>query len=139
MIALVVLIFAVCSNKAVVLGKPQMYEVTSDIHSLDVQINAADFIIVHGDKFSVESNLKNLTVSERDGVLTIEEKAKVGTNYTNAMLKLCEPGDTVFEEVKISTGAAKLTADSLSANFLTLKLGQAKSDLILSTPTPALS
>lgn len=125
-IVLAVVALAACSNNAVVLGEPNMYEVTSDIHSLDIQINAADFTIVHGDKFSAESNLKNLSVSEKNGVLTIEEKVKVATNYTDAMLKLYVPSDVVFEDVKITTGAAKLTADSLSADSLTLKLGAGK-------------
>ena len=34
------------------------YAVSSDIQSLDVKINAADFTIKPGENFSVESNLK---------------------------------------------------------------------------------
>ena len=48
MIVLAVLALVSCS---VVWDEPQMYEVTSDIHSLDIQINAADFSIVDSDAF----------------------------------------------------------------------------------------
>ena len=87
-IVLVVLSFAACSNRAIVLGTPKIFDVPSEIHSLDIQINAADFTIVRSDHFCVESNLKNLTVSEKNGVLMIEEKSKVSTNYADAMLSL---------------------------------------------------
>ena len=53
----------------VVLPESKTYCVDSSIHSLNIQINAADFKIVPADAFSVESNLKYLTVSEEDGVL----------------------------------------------------------------------
>lgn len=123
LVALSMLTLVACHRKTVALGDPVMYEVTSDIRSLDIQINAADVSIVHGSRFSVESNLKNLSVSETNGVLTIEEKTKVGTTYTDAMLTLRIPDDIVFDTVKITTGAAKLTVDSLSADSLSLTLG----------------
>lgn len=120
---LLVLPLASCANKPMVLGEAKTYEIISDIHSLDIRISAADFTIEHGDAFSVESNLKNLTVSEKGGVLTIVDAIKPSVNYTDAMLTLCVPDGVVFEEAAITTGAGKLTADSLSANSLKLKLG----------------
>jgi len=127
---LVILVFALslllsifgCS-KTVVLGEPEQYQINSTIHSLDIRINAADFSIKHGKEFSVESNLKNLTVSEKDGVLSIVEKNKGTVTYTDAMLTLYIPANTIFEKISITTGAARLTADALSANSLKLQLG----------------
>ena len=123
MVVLIAVLLASCAHRTEVLGEPKMYEVGSEIHALDIQISAADFTIVQAEEFSVESNLKNLTVSEKDGVLMIEEKSKGTVSYTNAVLKLSIPSDIVFEEVRISTGAAKLTAASLSADTMTLQLG----------------
>lgn len=122
------LLFALtsCANETDVVGETKTYEIASEIHSLDIQINAADFIIEHGDRFSVESNLQYLSVSERDGVLTLAEEHQYGVHHTEAALKLCVPNNFVFEEVAIATGAAKLTADSLSANSVELKLGAGK-------------
>ena len=49
------------------------YDLSSDVQSLDVEINAADFTIRHGEGFSVESNLKDLTVKTQNGVLQIKQ------------------------------------------------------------------
>ena len=117
------LALASCAKENVVLGDSLTYEITSDIHSLYIQINAADFKIELGDEFSVESNLKYLSVSEKDGVLTITDEAKSSSNYSNAVLTLYVPNDIVFDDVDITTGAAKLTVDALSTNSLELKLG----------------
>ena len=77
-ILLVVIILSVvalvgCVSGTVAVGEHRTYDVKSDIKSLKIEINAADFTIVHGDKFSVESNLKYLAISEDDGVLKIVE------------------------------------------------------------------
>ena len=123
--ALVFLLFALasCVNENVVLDDSQTYEITSEIHSLDIQINTADFKIVSVDDFSVESNLKYLSVSEKDGVLKIVDEAKSNSNYTNAILTLYVPNGIVFHDVDIETGAAKMTVDTLSASSVELKLG----------------
>ena len=118
-----------CVSKIDRVGETKSYEIASEIHSLDIQIGAADFTIEHGDRFSVESNLSYLSVCERNGVLAIieEDHNQIGiTDYTDAVLKLCVPSDIVFESVAITTGAAKLTVDSLSANYLELELGAGK-------------
>jgi len=120
---LLLLALASCANETVVLRDSQTYEITSDIHSLYIQINAADFKIEHRNEFSVESNLKYLSVSEKDGVLTITDEAKSSSNYSNPVLTLCVPNGIVFDDVDITTGAAKLTVDALSTGSLELKLG----------------
>jgi hypothetical protein len=123
LVFLLLLALASCASENVVLGDFQTYEITSDIHSLDIQINAADFKIELGDEFSVESNLKYLSVSEKDGVLKIVDEAKSSSNYSNAVLTLYVPNGIVFDDVDITTGAAKLTVDALSTSSLELKLG----------------
>ena len=95
-----------CNRKNVVLEEVKTYEVTSEIHSLDIQINAADFKIESVDKFLVESNLKHLSVSEQNGVLKIVDKAKGNCNYTNAVLTLYVPQSIVFDEIDFEIGAA---------------------------------
>jgi DUF4097 and DUF4098 domain-containing protein YvlB len=120
---MLVLTLTACHEESGVLGEIITYEITSDIHALDIEINAANFTIVYADRFQIESNLKNLSVSENGGVLKIVDKIKSNVTYTDAMLTLHLPRDITFEDVNIKTGAANLTADSLSANSLTLKLG----------------
>lgn len=99
------------------------YAVSSDIHSLDVQINAADFTIKQGNSLSVESNLKHLTVEDENGVLTIKETKKLSSTYTGAVLTLYLPANTVFDKADITTGAGRLTAERLSAGTMKLELG----------------
>ncbi len=101
----------------------QTYALSSDIRRLDIEINAADFTIEQGDNFLVESNLKDLTVEEKGGALTIREKRRSGLNYTGASLTLHIPADTVFEKVNIKTGAGRMTAERLAADTMELELG----------------
>ena len=113
-----------CLQEDVVLDESKTYQVTSEIHSLAISISAADFTIEYGDTFGVESNLKYLSVSERNGVLTIvDNKTKGNRNYNNAKLTLYIPKDIVFDDVCIETGAAKMTAETLSTASLELELG----------------
>ncbi|MBR7098873.1 MAG: DUF4097 family beta strand repeat protein [Clostridia bacterium] len=115
---------AACGKRDGVMDETKTYEITSEIHSLDIRINAADFVIKQADAFSVESNLKYLSVSEKDGVLTIVDEAKSNYSYTDyPTLTLCIPSNTVFQDVDIVTGAAKLNAATLSANSIELELG----------------
>ena len=99
------------------------YAVSSDIQSLEVKINAADFTIKQGESFSIESNLKHLTVEDKNGVLTIVETKKFGSIYTGAVLTLYIPVDTVFEKADITTGAGRLTVDHLSADTMNFEFG----------------
>lgn len=99
------------------------YSVSSEIQSLEVKINAADFTIKQGESFSVESNLKHLTVEDKNGVLTIKETKKYAHTYTGAVLTLYIPADTVFEKANIITGAGRLAVDSMSASTMDFELG----------------
>lgn len=123
LVFLLVMMLSSCKGENAVLDVAKTYEIKSTVHSLDIEISAADFTIIYGDRFFVESNLKYLSVSEANGILRIADKTKSGVNYADAKLTLCLPQDIVFNSVEIATGAANLTADTLSANDLELELG----------------
>lgn len=126
LIALVVLSLVAlvgCAVRTPVVGEQKTYRIESDVHSLDIQINAADFVIKQGEELMVESNLKNLTVTEQDGVLMLIDKTKSAVSYADAKLKLTIPEGKLFEDASISTGAGKLSAKTLSANKVELKTG----------------
>jgi len=99
------------------------YSVTSEINSLDIEINAADLYIKEGDTFSVESNLSNLKVEEKGSRLTVKETTKLGGNYNDAVLTVYLPVGTVFDSVNLETGAGRLTIDSLSSKTLDFEFG----------------
>ena len=110
-----------------VIGETKTYTFTSEISDLNIQINAADFYIKEGNSFSVESNLKNLEVDEKNGCLTLKDLTKIKLNgsnaYENAVLTIWVPVGTVFDNVNIKTGAGRFTVDSLSAATIGFELG----------------
>lgn len=106
-----------------VLEDAKTYAVSDDITQLDVEIAAADFSIKKADSFSVESNLKNLKVEDKNGKLVIKETRKSFGTYTNASLILYVPADTNFTKVEIETGAGRFTVEELFAEELQLELG----------------
>ena len=110
-----------------VIGETKNYTVSSEISDLNIQINAADFYIKEGSGFSVESNLKNLEVDEKNGCLTLKDLTKIKLNgsnaYENAVLTIWVPVGTVFDNVNIKTGAGRFTVDSLSAATIGFELG----------------
>lgn len=99
------------------------YPVSGTVNALEIHIVAADFTIKQADRFSVESNLKNLSVKESGGVLTIREKDSFATNYSGASLVLYIPAGFVFEDAQIETGAGRVQIGVLSAGKLELELG----------------
>ena len=110
-----------------VIGETKNYTVSSEISDLNIQINAADFYIKEGNSFSVESNLKNLEVDEKNGCLTLKDLTKIKLNgsnaYENAVLTIWVPVGTVFDNVNIKTGAGRFTVDNLSAATIGFELG----------------
>ena len=110
-----------------VIGETKTYTVSSEISDLNIQINAADFYIKEGNGFSVESNLKNLEVDEKNGCLTLKDLTKIKLNgsnaYENAVLTIYVPAGMVFDNVNIKTGAGRFTVDSLSAATIGFELG----------------
>ena len=110
-----------------VIGETKTYTVSSEISDLNIQINAADFYIKEGNGFSVESNLKNLEVDEKNGCLTLKDLTKIKLNgsnaYENAVLTIWVPVGTVFDNVNIKTGAGRFTVDSLSTATIGFELG----------------
>ena len=119
---MLVLTLSAC-NKRVSLGETKTYELSSEYHSLDIKINAADFYIELSDKFSIESNLKDLSIKEENGTLVVVHKIEKSVSYTNAIFKLYIPNDIVFEEVDIESGAGRFTLNSLSAKSIELEFG----------------
>ena len=123
LMALLCVIGLTACQKQVKLGAPKNYPVSGEVRALRMDINAADVKIEQAADFHVESNLKQLTVSVQNGVLTVRQKNRVGVSYTDGMLTLYVPEGTVFESVSINTGAGRLMAEELRAERLDLSLG----------------
>lgn len=111
-------------------GDMRTYEVSGNVENLDLEIGAAALRIETGDRFSVESNLKKLTVKESGGTLKIsEEDFFFGASYEGVTVKLTVPEGFVFEDASLETGAGTTQISALSANTLSLELGAGKTDI----------
>ncbi len=99
------------------------YSITSEIGSLYIDINAADITVKQGEEFSVESNLKHLSVKDENGLLYIKETKKLFVNYNNPSVIIKIPAGTVFENAELKTGAGVLNVDTLCAKLLDCDFG----------------
>lgn len=105
-------------------GEMQTYTVSQDITQLVIDIGAADLEIKEGDSFSVQSNLKKLTVEEKNGCLRIIEKQTLFHNtIKDAVLTVTMPTGVVLNKGEITTGAGRVSVAYLSVNSLELELG----------------
>jgi len=116
-------VFGILFGESGVNDEITSYELSGNITSLEIDINAADFTIESSDSFSVESNLRHISVEEKNGVLVIKENKSFKGNYKDPILKLCVPEDFTFDSVSVDTGAGRFTVDVLSASRLRLDLG----------------
>lgn len=123
------IVFGDKSGSTVITGELDgVYTAMTDIKVLEIDIAAANLTIKQGDSFSVESNLKNLKITEGNGKLALKEKSKfkisLGKNdLPEAILTVYIPQGTVLDEADITTGAGKVRIESLSAENLELELG----------------
>ncbi len=111
-------------------GEMRVYEVSADICSLDIEINAADITVKEGDAFSVESNLKHLRVKEKACCLSIVQTGNFRGSHDGAVLIITVPAGTV-DSIHLQTGAGKFTAESLTAETVDFKFGA--SDVTIGT------
>lgn len=105
-------------------GEMRTYAVSGPVENLDLELSAAALDIVTGDRFSLESNHKYLSVKEENHTLKIsEEKIPFGFSSEGVTVVLTVPEGFVFEDASIETGAGKVDIDTLCANTLSLDLG----------------
>ncbi|MBE6562762.1 MAG: DUF4097 domain-containing protein [Ruminococcaceae bacterium] len=106
-----------------VTGEMKLYSVGSDVSALEINVGAAELVVESSDNFEIESNHNYLAVEEKNGKLVINETKHFPINPTDTTLTVRIPEGVTFEKVEITTGAGRLTADSISAERLTLSLG----------------
>ncbi len=100
------------------------------ISTLDMEINAAELSVAVGDKFTVETNNKYVSVKERNGTLVISEKERFGVNYNGgAFLKITVPKNTVFDKADVITGAGTVDIEEFFVNKLEMVLGAGKAQI----------
>ncbi len=108
-------------------GENKVYTLSQTIHSLQIDIGAAELSIQIGEAYKLESNHRKLTVTDKDGVLCIrEEKGMYGSfggNYNGVKLTLTIPHGKVLKLAHITTGAGKVSVERLEADDVELEFG----------------
>ena len=122
-ICIISIVFSALGSFGPAVGDMKTYEVEGEIKTLEIEINAADFRIVEGDGFLVESNLSKLRFRQSGERLILKDESRGNKNYKDASLVLYIPEGWSFDKVEISTGAGVFYASLLSAKELDLDFG----------------
>lgn len=102
------------------------YILSDSIFDMQIEIKGATVELRKGEEFYVESNLKNLTVDDEDGCLTVIENGE-GDTSGKGKVYIYTP-DITFASVHAVTGAGNVRVAYLSAQnlFWTLGAGEIK-------------
>ena len=128
--ALSILGFFHLLGKGDVLDTPRTYPIAQDVNSLELEISAARLNIVQGDTFALESNLEKLEILQEGGKLTLRELEKSWFSLgSEGFVTLTVPQACVLDKVELSTGAAEVNLEGLTAREAELSLGAGKAEL----------
>lgn len=101
----------------------EVLEIKNEATILDIDLEAANFIVEFGDKLQLETNNENIKVTEDYGKLIVKEKHRNWFKNRNMDVVLYIPRDYVFENVELETGAGKIEIEALSSRRLNFDLG----------------
>lgn len=95
------------------------------VSELSINVNSENVKIISSDSFKVEGKESKLNISEKNGVLTIENKTKLNIFKKSAEeVRIYVPEDYVFDNVKLEVGAGKIEVDELNIkNKFDLEIG----------------
>lgn len=106
------------------------YNTFSDVKSLDITLDTADFNIVTGNEFKVEAeNVTKSFICRQDGDTLVIDENEGGFNFfgfidhTNSKITVYVPEGYDFDDVELHNGVGNTNVNSLEAKSLTLKLG----------------
>lgn len=112
------------------IGSMESYTFSEEISNLDAEIGAAEFQIVTGSEFKVETNLKRFTAEVQGDTLKLKQKSYNGFHkVSKAVVTITVPEGFAFEKADIRTGAGTVSIDTLSAQELYLELGAGKVEI----------
>lgn len=102
-------------------------ETPIDADSLEMEIAYAEVYIKTGDEFKAETNSENITITQEEGKLVIEEKdhSWLG-NEEGKYVTVYIPEEKVLDMVSMETGAGVVQIDTLKANYIDMELGAGK-------------
>lgn len=100
------------------------FNINNELNSIDIDVSAAELEIKIGNKFNVQSNIENLSVKEKDGVLKISEAVKIWSNHNETpVLQVTIPSGFVFKKSQIETGVGSVYIESMLSKEIVLDFG----------------
>ncbi|MGI6423131.1 MAG: DUF4097 family beta strand repeat-containing protein [Candidatus Dojkabacteria bacterium] len=97
----------------------------NDYKNLDIQTMASRLTLKTGDRFSVTTNNKDITVQESKDTIIINDNNRESIYFYNENLELIVvlPTNTTLDSIRIDTGAGKMLIEELNCKNATINLG----------------
>lgn len=99
---------------------------SSSASYLDIDLKATKLNIITGDKLSIDTNNKYISVRENANKIVIKEKSHVSINNKNIALTITVPKNYYFDYINIDAGAGKIDIEELNTKVLDFDLGAGK-------------
>lgn len=117
-----------------VLDEMKTYDISEEIRDIDIDISASKLTIKSAEKFSVESNLKRLTVEVKNGCLRVHEKSSglfgyFRVNMDDAVTEISIPEGFTFGSASVDTGAGDVKIEDLRADKIDIDVGAGRVEI----------
>lgn len=105
------------------IGEMTTQELPVSIGRIEIDLSATELKIQSGDTPSLQTNHKNLRVTQTPGYLTVSEKQKLHHYPDGLVLIITLPADHILTSFELDMGAGRVTIDSLTADIVDMDLG----------------
>lgn len=94
----------------------------------DIDVGAASLKVIVGERLSVSTNIADLSVSERDGTLSIKQNRHKFFNRSGKAgdIIVTIPAECVFDKFCLDAGAGDVSIEKLSCDSAIINLGAGK-------------
>lgn len=127
LVSFIVTIFDISEYKQSKIQK--LYQSNVVNATLDIELKSTDLEINLGDKLSISSDSKYITLNQDENKIYITEKSHVSLSNNTSKLVITIPRDLMFDIVDIETGAGKINIEELETKRLNLDLGSGSVDI----------
>ena len=108
------------------LEEPEVMLLDEDATEIEIEVATVNINIKQGEKFSFETNSKNMWITRENDTILIREKTKVGplvhsTNLGEATIYI--PKNVEIAKIKLETGAGNVNISDLNLQEVDFELG----------------
>ena len=95
------------------------------INYLNIDLAGSNLIIKTGEDLSVDTNSKNIKITnDNNRLMIVETKKKINRGFKDVIVTI--PSNLIFDRVNISTGAGKVSVNGINTDILKMELGAGK-------------